>query len=181
MGSVRPGRQGERVLQFLLQTLRSRNWTINVVDPKEKPLPFIEHPFEAYEANDKLAPAAMHDIAEKLAASDAFIFISPEYNSNIPPALVNLVDHYRSEFSRKAVGIVTYSYGPFAGVRAGIHLYTLIPALGAVAVPTTLPIPAVQTQLDQNGHPINEDMHAFAKNFLDEVEWYTHALQAARS
>ncbi len=181
VGSVRPERQGSRAVQFLQRSIQNRNWTIHIVDPMQTPAPFLEARYMDYQQKNITPPAPLEAIAKIFAASDAFLFVSPEYNYSIPPALSNLVDHYRPEFKRKPVGIVTYSMGPFGGVRAGVQLYTLVAALGAVSVPDTLPIPAIQTQLDEQGKPINKDMQKFVTQFLDEVEWYIQTLRSARS
>jgi NAD(P)H-dependent FMN reductase len=62
----------------------------------------------------------MARIAEILKAADGFVIVSAEYNHSIPAALKNILDYFQSEYLYKPSAIVTYSAGPFGGVRASI-------------------------------------------------------------
>ncbi len=52
--------------------------------------------------------------------------------------------------------------------------------LGTPSIPSLLPIPTVQDAFDDEGRPKDESYHGRAARFLDELEWYSNALKAAR-
>src|SRR5260370_20430610 len=58
--------------------------------------------------------------AAKIAAFDAYVFVTPEYNHGISGALKNAIDYLYHEWNNKAAGFV--SYGSAGGVRAVEHL-----------------------------------------------------------
>ena len=123
----------------------------------------------------------MKKLLEHLREADAFVIVSAEYNHSIPPALTNLLDHfYRGEYGFKPVGIVTYSGGPFGGVRAGSHLRSLLGELGMVSIPTMFPISAVHKSFDDEGKALDENYNRRIEKFLVELEWYANALKEAR-
>tara|TARA_R110002049_G_scaffold157936_1_gene322860 strand:- start:81 stop:266 length:186 start_codon:yes stop_codon:yes gene_type:complete len=53
------------------------------------------------------APEQLNTLADKIAAADGYIMISPEYNHSMSPALANLLNHFGSSlFSYKPSAIV---------------------------------------------------------------------------
>jgi NAD(P)H-dependent FMN reductase len=108
------------------------------------------------------------------------VIVSGEYNNGIPPALKNLLDYFLEEYFWRPSAIVCYSAGAFGGVRAAIQLRAMLCELGTPSIPSLLPIPAVQDAFDDEGQPKDESYHRRAGRFLDELEWYAHALKAAR-
>jgi NAD(P)H-dependent FMN reductase len=106
--------------------------------------------------------------------------VSGEYNHSIPPALSNLLDHFLEEYFWRPSAIVCYSGGAFGGVRAAIQLRAMLCELGTPSIPSLLPVPRVQDAFDDAGHPRDDGYHARAGRFLDELEWYAHALKNAR-
>ena len=123
--------------------------------------------------------AKLHKI---LLDSDAFILVSAEYNHAPAPAMLNLLDHFKSEYESKPSAIACYSYGPFGGVRAAMTLRAVMGELGASSIPRLLPCPAVHEAFDGNGLP--KDESAWKKrsdDFLGQLEWYANALKGARA
>jgi NAD(P)H-dependent FMN reductase len=120
---------------------------------------------------------ALRDLGAILTRADAMLFVTPEYNGSYSPALKNAVDHYnKTEFARKAVGIVTVTTGSMGGVRAGLALQHLILALFAYPTPQMLLVPAVQTKFDEAGNLLDP---AFEKNiagFMKEFLWLAEAV-----
>ena len=68
------------------------------------------------------APKNLVEISQKLNDCDAFVVTCAEYNHSIPPALSNLMSYFGDEYVKKPSGILCYSMGPFAGVRAAMQL-----------------------------------------------------------
>jgi NAD(P)H-dependent FMN reductase len=93
----------------------------------------------------------------------------------------NLLDHFQSEYLYKPSAIVTYSAGPFGGVRALINLRAILAELGTPSIPSAFPVSQIHDAFDDDGNPLDRDYDERIVKFLDEYEWYANALKHARS
>lgn len=177
-GSVRGARQGIKAARFVARKLDEREHNTTLVDPKNYPLPFLDRMYKEYQPGT--APDAMVAVAEILTKADAFVIVSAEYNHGEPAALKNLLDHFQQEYLYKPSGIVTYSAGPFGGVRALVTLRAILAELGTPSIPSAFPISHVGDAFDAEGNPNDDAYERRAGKFLDELEWYAHALKHAR-
>lgn len=177
-GSARSSRQGIKAAKFLVRQLEQRGHQATLVDSEAYPLPMLDRMFKEFE--DGEAPEEMSAVAQILEASDGFIVVSGEYNHSVPAALKNLLDHYQSEYFYKPSGIVTYSAGPFGGVRALINLRALLAELGTPAIPSAFPVSGVQRAFDDDGNALDEAYDTRIVKFLDEFEWYVTAMKRHR-
>ncbi len=178
-GSVRTDRQGIKAARFILRECRDRGHDTELVDALEYQLPLLDRMYKEYAKGE--APEALEKLARIVRVADAIIVVTGEYNHNMPPALVNLLDHYLEEYFWKPSAIVSYSAGSFGGVRAAVPLREMLAEMGMSAIPSTLPVPRVQDAFDDEGRP--KDDKAWkprAERFLKELEWYAEALRAAR-
>jgi NAD(P)H-dependent FMN reductase len=178
-GSARRDRQGIKAARFLVRKLQQRNYDVSLVDSQKYELPTLDWMYKEYAEGE--APEAMHKIAEILNAADGFIIISAEYNHSVPAALKNLLDHFQSEYLYKPSGIVTYSAGPFGGVRALINLRAILAELGTPSIPSAFPISQIHKAFDADGKPLDTLYEKRVVKFLDEFEWYVDALRQARN
>eukprot|EP01137_Pigoraptor_chileana_P008437 Opistho-2@55270 len=119
----------------------------------------------------------------EVANADAYIVVSGEYNHSIPPALSNMLDHFMPEYRFKPFGLVTYSAGPWGGVRTVSQLRSLLGEVGGVTCSTTFPIPVVMNQFNEAGEDVTPDKGnvARSKRLIDELEFYAHGLKQARA
>ncbi len=177
-GSVREKRQGIKAARFLVKQLERRGHEATLVDPKETPLPLLDKRRFEYEGE---APGNIGKIGRILEEAEAFVVVSAEYNHSPPPALKNLLDHYGREFYFKPAGIATYSAGGFGGVRAGGHLRVILGELGMATLSTMFAVSKVQEAFDEEGNALEQAYERRVTQFLDELEWYTQALGAARA
>jgi len=177
-GSARQGRQGIKAARFIVRKLEQRGQLVTLVDSQEHLLPLLDLMYKEYKAGK--APAAMEAIGDILKAADGFVIVSAEYNHSIPAALKNLLDHFQSEYLYKPSAIVTYSAGPFGGVRALINLRAILAELGTPSIPSAFPISHVHNSFDDDGNALDGIYDERVIKFLDEFEWYTHALKLAR-
>ena len=122
----------------------------------------------------------MQTVSEILAAADGFVIVSGEYNHSVPAALKNLLDHYQSEYLYKPSAIVTYSAGPFGGVRALVNMRGIMAELGSTAIPSAFPVSSVYKAFDDDGNAIDKAYDERVGKFLDEYEWYARALKRER-
>jgi NAD(P)H-dependent FMN reductase len=178
-GSARRGRQGIKAARFMVRQLEDRGHNVTLVDSQESELPLLDKMFKEYETGQ--APEAMRKVSEILSTADGFIIVSAEYNHSIPAALKNLLDHYQSEFHYKPSGIVTYSAGPFGGVRALVNLRAILAELGTPSIPSAFPISQVFKAFDDEGTPLEPAYEERVVKFLDEFEWYANAMNRARN
>jgi NAD(P)H-dependent FMN reductase len=177
-GSVREKRQGIKAARFVVRHLQGRGHEVTLVDAAAHGLPLLDRMYKEYEQGG--APAAMQRVAGILDAADGFVIVSGEYNHSIPPALKNLLDHFQREYLYKPSGIVTYSGGPFGGVRGLVNLRGILAELGTPSIPSAFPIPRVQNAFDEDGNALESAYDERIGKFLDEFEWYAVALKRAR-
>ena len=177
-GSARRSRQGIKAARFVVRVLEDRKHDVTLIDSEKYDLPMLDWMYKEYESGQ--APEAMQKLAEILNAADGFIIVSAEYNHSIPGALKNLLDHFQSEYLYKPSGIVTYSAGPFGGVRALVNLRGILAELGTPSIPSAFPISQIHNAFDDDGNAVDTVYDERIVKFLDEYEWYANALRHAR-
>jgi NAD(P)H-dependent FMN reductase len=177
-GSVRSARQGIRAARFVLSECRARGHDVALVDPQEFRLPLLDKMYKEYRQGE--APTTLQRIADLIVPADGIIVVSGEYNHSIPPALSNLLDHFLEEWFWKPSAIVCYSAGSFGGVRAAMQLRMMLGELGMSSIPSIFPVPKVQDAFGEDGTPRDPQIRERMQKFLDELEWYGHALREAR-
>ncbi|NNF58212.1 MAG: NAD(P)H-dependent oxidoreductase [Rhodothermaceae bacterium] len=178
-GSVRTERAGIRAARFLKTALEARGHHVDLIDPLETQLPLLDRTYSEYDEGE--APPPLERLAELYRNADAFVFVTAEYNHGLPPALKNLIDHFLHEYFWRPAGIVSYSSGSFGGVRAAVHLRTVLAEVGLITIPSMMPISKVRQALAEDGSPDDESYEKRAARFLSELCWYARALKAARA
>jgi len=178
-GSVRSQRQGIKAARFIEAQIRQRGHDVKLVDAAEYRLPLLDRMYKEYAKGS--APPPLEALAQIVIAADAYVIVAGEYNHNIPPGLANLLDHFLEEYFWKPSAIVSYSVGPFGGVRAAVALREMVAEMGMSSIPSVLPVPRVQDAFDDEGRPRDEAWPRRAAKFLGELEWYGEALRAART
>lgn len=138
VGSTRPGRRGPQVAAWVHRRAeRQPGCSVELLDLAEIGLPLLD---EEQEASSGVYTRP-HTVAwsARVAALDAVLLVTPEYNNSFPAPLKNALDYLYDEWRRKPVGIVGYGMTS-AGTRAIAALMPVVTALGmvpagAVAVP----------------------------------------------
>jgi NAD(P)H-dependent FMN reductase len=179
LGSVRPNRKGLRAARYVVRELEARGHAVSLVDPQPLDLPMLTRMYKEYPAGE--VPPALERLATLYRAADGFVIVTAEYNHGLPPALVNLLDHFLEEYFFRPSAIVSYSAGQFGGVRAAMHLRAVLAELGMPSIPSTLPLPKVKTLLGDDGAPQDFAMAGRFEKFASEFEWYARALAAERA
>ena len=176
-GSTRSERQGIKAAKFVVNSVNKRGNEAILLDALEIDLPFLDKMYK--ELGDD-APMNMKQTAETLKNADGILVISGEWNHSIPPALKNLMDHFQSEYHWKPSGIITYSAGPFGGVRVAPHLRAITGELGMPSISSMFPISKVGSSFDERGNALDDAYPRRIKRFLEEFEWYMEAFKARR-
>ena len=177
-GSVRSSRQGIKAARFLMNVCQKRGHKATLIDPLETPLPLLDKMYKEYAPGQATEPLAT--LAAQIKAADAYIIVSGEYNHSVPPALLNILDHFLEEYFWKPSAIVCYSGGPFGGVRAAMQLRAMLGELGMPSIPSIFAIPKVQDAFDDAGMPSDGTNNGRIERFMSELEWYAGAFKAAR-
>jgi NAD(P)H-dependent FMN reductase len=179
LGSTRDGRFGSVVANWLLTHFAVRDdMNADLIDLVETPLPTVfpvlGQPPASAEANELLTA-----VSPRLAAADAFVIVTPEYNHSFPAVLKNAIDWHSKEWHAKPVGFV--SYGGFsAGLRAVEQLRLVMAELHAVTIRESVGFQGVWAQFDEDGKAKDPAGDAAAKTMLDQLAWWAHALRDAK-
>ena len=128
-----------------------RGHDTTLIDPLFDRLPLLDRMYKEYAPGQ--APEVLERLAGLIKGADGFIIVSGEYNHSIPPALLNLLDHFLEEYFWRPSAIVCYSAADFGGVRAAMQLRAMLSELGTPSIPSLLPVPHVQDSFDENGVP----------------------------
>ena len=156
LGSVRdstpprPARLGCRVARACRDRLVAEGHEARLIDPLDLDLGGAFKPHFAH-AQGK-APAALDDLAGRIAAADGFVMVSPEYNHSMSPALAHLLNHFGSSlYAYKPSAIATYSAGQWGGARAAVNMRTFLSELGCLPVSAMIHVPKAQEVFDADG------------------------------
>jgi NAD(P)H-dependent FMN reductase len=118
--------------------------------------------------------------ASSVAAADAYVFVTPEYNYCPPPAFVNALDYVYVEWNYKPCGFVSYG-GLSGGMRAVQLEKQLVTTLKMMPMVEGVAIPMVAQSLDaQTGFKSNASVESAAKMMLDELHKWAQALKPMR-
>ncbi|MCL6667308.1 NADPH-dependent FMN reductase [Streptomyces panaciradicis] len=173
LGSNRDGRFGPVVADWLLSRLRAREDLITqVVDVADAELPTTL-------ARTPETAAALCSVTPKLAAADAFVVLTPEYNHSYPAALKNLIDWHYTEWQAKPVALVSYG-GVSGGLRAVEHLRQVFAELHAVTVRDTVSFHNARGAFEDGRPKDPTGPEAAAKTMLDQLVWWARGLREAR-
>ncbi|MFI1378581.1 NADPH-dependent FMN reductase [Embleya sp. NPDC020886] len=179
VGSTREGRFAPTVAAWIrARAAEYSDLTVDVVDPVETPLPTV---FPAF--GQPPAPGTAELLAKvspRLAAADAFVIVTPEYNHSFPAALKNAIDWHNPEWHAKPVGFVSYG-GLSGGLRAVEQLRVVLAELHAVTVRDTVSFHGHWDRFDAAGDAIDPAANAAAKTMLDQLVWWAHALREAKA
>lgn len=176
IGSNREGRFGPVVADWLMSLLGERpDFAVDVIDVAATDLPTAL----SYDPSPEVR-AELAQVTPKLAAADAFVVLTPEYNHSYPAALKNVIDWHHAEWQAKPVGFVSYG-GISGGLRAVEHLRTVFAELHAVTVRDTVSFANAGSHFDATGaHRDPEAPTAAAKSMLDQLAWWAKALREAK-
>ncbi|HEY2140233.1 MAG TPA: NAD(P)H-dependent oxidoreductase [Chthoniobacterales bacterium] len=177
--STRPGRIGPSVAKwFAGVAVQHAKFACELVDLADFRLPIFDEPshprFQKYE----------HEHTKKwsasVAAADAFVFVTPEYNFGPPPSLLNALDYLYLEWQYKPASFVSYG-GQSGGIRAVQTEKLTMSTLRMVPIVEAVTIPMVAKQVNENGEfAPNETQTSSATVMLDELFRWAEALKPLR-
>ncbi|MFG3303805.1 NADPH-dependent FMN reductase [Streptomyces wuyuanensis] len=177
VGSNREGRFAPVVADWFLERAGAReDFTVDVVDLAEVDLPTALSGRPGAAVRAELAK-----VSPRLAAADAFVVLTPEYNHSFPAALKSLIDWHYTEWQAKPIGFLSYG-GISGGLRAVEQLRQVFAEMHAVTVRDTVSFPNAGQHFDSEGrHRDPAAPEAAVKTMLDQLAWWGTALRDAKS
>lgn len=175
IGSTRNGRFAPTVARWFADRAEAReDVTVDLIDLVDADLPYKLTDFGEAPTDEVTA------ITPRLAAADAFVVVTPEYNHSYPAAIKNLIDWHYDEWQAKPIGFVSYG-GVAGGLRAVEHLRQVFAELHAVTIRDTVSFHGAIQQFDAGGAPRDpEACNGAAKVLLDQLVWWAQALVEAK-
>ncbi|MBZ2188834.1 NAD(P)H-dependent oxidoreductase [Alcanivorax sp. JB21] len=176
VASTREGRLGPDIAHwFVQQAAQQDDLEIILVDLHEAGLPDTL-------VNDELKiPETVKQLGRKLAAADAFVVVTPEYNHGYPAPLKTAIDWFQEEWWAKPVGFVSYG-GVSGGLRAVEQLRQIFPEVHALTVRDSVSFQNVWQLFDEKGRLIEPDRHERSTaKMIEQLRWWSAALKAGRA
>lgn len=173
LGSLRKDSFNRKLLNNVLPMLEGH--TTDVVDLKETVLPVFDGDLDG----DKTPPETQR-LAERVKRAEAVIFVSPEYNYNIPGGLKNAVDWVSRSKERplhdKPVMLTGATQGPFGCVRLFIAMRQMLVFFNAFVIPRQVGIPSAAKAFDEQGKLIDPKQIEMLQAAVHELLHVTQAL-----
>jgi NAD(P)H-dependent FMN reductase len=171
VGSTRVGRFGGVVGGWIAGRVADRDdMDLDLIDLVDVPL-------------DPSLGAGPPDVVDayrsRLAAADAFVVVTPEYNHSFPAVLKQSIDVAREEWMAKPVAFVAYG-GLSGGLRAVEHLRGVFAEMHAVTIRDTVSFHGAHGRFE-DGRPVDEVIvEGAAKVLLDQLAWWAATLREGR-
>ena len=134
---------------------------------------FGDLPLYSYDYDADFPPVA-RTFKDAVAASDAILFVTPEYNRSIPGGLKNAIDwasrpYGQNAFTRKPSAIIGTSPGKIGTAVAQSHLRSILafcnsPLMNAVEAY----IQYESGLIDDGGRVTNDEIEVFLRDFMAE-------------
>lgn len=178
--STRPTRVGPAITKWFVDVVRAEAadlFDVENVDLASFNLPVFDEPkhprFGDYEHAHTKAWSA------SVAAADAFVFVTPEYNYGPPPSFLNAVTYLSQEWQYKPAGFVSYG-GVSAGLRGVQAEKLVLTTLKVVPLQESVPIPMAAQHFEDGAFNAKEIHVESAKIMLPELAKWASALKPMR-
>lgn len=177
-GSARHGRVGDVVASWIADILEKQGHVVHRINPNiYQDLLVVRAPHHRTDRpTDQLS--TVHAMLEE---SDGFVLVTPEYNHSFSGTIKNALDNFMPEYHRKPFGIVSYSAGPFGGIRANEALRQVVSELKGVPTPLPLLVSSAHTLFSEDGVLQDPAYNDRAAKFFDDFLWYVKVLKSGRS
>jgi NAD(P)H-dependent FMN reductase len=180
IGSTRPGRAGPTIGKWVDEVAKEQGaFDVELVDLADFRLPLLD------EAAHPRARQYQHEHTKKwsesVAAADAYVFVTPEYDYFPPASLVNALQCLSAEWEHKVAAVVSYG-GISGGLRSSQELRQLIGNLNMMAIPQSVPLVFYAKSIndDQVFAPAEQSVEGL-KSVLSELQKWAAALQPMRA
>jgi NAD(P)H-dependent FMN reductase len=173
---------GIRLADYIVERLRARGDEPELIDAKQVGLPMLDRMYKEHAPGS--APPVMEELAAKIRAADAFVFVTGEYNWGVQPGLKNLTDHFLEEWFWRPAAIASYSAGRLSGTRSNSAWRGTLGEMGMVVISSTLTVGPIAQALTADARPSGEGGQALERafgRFADDLAWWTEAARTQRA
>ena len=156
-GSVRTGAYSGRTADIAQKELALQGAEVTRISLADYPLPIMDQDLE----KEKGIPANAVKLARMIAAHDAVLICTPEYNGSIPPLVKNTIDWVSrvhsdngkplKPYPGKVAAICSSSDGHFAGIRSANHLRAVLAHIGMEIIAPQVSVPYGAEAFDADG------------------------------
>jgi len=183
VGSTGQGRFSEHPARWILQHLQKRDRIdARLLDLRDFPMPFFDQAVSpAAPGRAPYENAVVQRWTAAIGASDGFVFVTPEYNYGPSAVLKNAIDWVYPEWNRKAAAFV--SHGGALGARSVQQLRETVIELQMAPVRSSVHIPVTTRWAHFQGGDVDKglaELETQAQKMIDDLLWWTMALQTAR-
>lgn len=181
LGSTRPGRFGEQPAAWLMQLTKEHpEATYEFIDLADYPLPFMDEPVPpSMVVNGEYTHEHTRKWAKIIGEADGFIFVTAEYNYNMPAVLKNAIDFLGAEWRYKPAAFVGYGVG--GGIRAIGALRTSLSQLSMYGLRDEVHFVNYWSQLDETGKlQPTEEQTQLAHKLLTNIAFWSEKMTDAR-
>jgi chromate reductase len=118
-------------------------------------------------------PLSVLRLKKDIAAADAVLFVTPEYNRSVPGVLKNAIDvgsrpYGASAFDGKPGGVISNSPGAIGGFGANHHLRQSLACLNvAVLQQPEAYVGGIGDAFDEQGELVKESLRDFMQKYID--------------
>jgi NAD(P)H-dependent FMN reductase len=150
-GSLRSDSCNKKFAREAMRLAKEADAECEFVDLKEYPMPVYDGDIEATSG----IPQTTSALGKKIAAVDALIISTPEYNGSIPGPLKNVIDWLSRDkpvsMSGKYLLLLAASPGALGGVRSLWHSRQPFEVLGVHVFPDMQGLPDAYNAFDEQG------------------------------
>src|SRR4051794_33952035 len=172
VGSIREDSYNLKLAKFIQKQYQER-LDLDILNLRE--IPFYNQDIE----NEP--PVAVKEFKSKVAAADAVLWVTPEYNGTVPGVLVNAID-WLSRVDKVMIGkpswIMGTSMGNLGTVKAQLHLRDILfsPGISSPLLPgNEVYVGAVHEKFDEAGNLTHEPTVQFLNSVVDNfINWFNH-------
>jgi len=180
IGSIREGRVGDKVGNWVIEQSKKRtDVQYELFDLKDHPMKLYEEPGYPAMMNANTSDEVANKWIKKVAESDGFVFITPEYNHGTSSALKNAIDYPYNEWVKKPVAFVGYG-GMSGGARAVEQLRTNFIELQTVVIREGVLIQFISSKIKEGVLSVDEHVESGMEKTFAQLEWYAKVLKTAR-
>jgi len=164
-GSTRRESFNKKVLAIAVKGPRDAGAEVTLIDLKDFPLPLFDQDVEAEQG--------MPDHGKKLKKlfieHDGLLIASPEHNSSITGVMKNAIDWVSRPapgesslmaFRGKVATLMSASPGALGGLRALVHVRSILGNIGVVVLPEQIAVPKAHEALKPDGSLVDPKQQA---------------------
>ncbi|HXU12864.1 MAG TPA: NAD(P)H-dependent oxidoreductase [Candidatus Binatia bacterium] len=149
-GALRAGSFNRKLLEVALGTLQGKA-DLDRLDLTEVTMPLYDGDLEAREG----LPEGALRFKRRIAAADALLIATPEYNNSVPGTLKNAIDWASrppdNPFRGRVALLMGASPGQFGAVRGVLAVRQVLNSLNVLVLPQTVQIARADQAFDEAG------------------------------